>query len=249
MRRLLHLSDLHFGPKLDRRLVDSLLAAALDLRPHVIVISGDLTQRARRAQFAEAAEFIKRLPAPVLAVPGNHDLPLYDFSTRLIQPLKRYRDHIFKNPNPVYEDSEIIVVGANTATRWRWKEGRLRRSQIEAIASALQGTEPDVFRVLTMHHPPVEGLWKFERAIGCKPDLILSGHLHRSAVARHDSGVVLLSAGTATSTRLRGGCANAFNFVELESSGTARHARISTHTWTGAKFETESAGEYPLPRA
>ena len=116
MRRIAHISDLHFGAE------DSVVAADLldDLsrqRPDLVVVSGDLTQRARRGQFEAARAYLDQIAAPKVIVPGNHDLPLYDFVRRIVSPLGRYFRYINPELNPMFQDEEIAVVGVNTAPR------------------------------------------------------------------------------------------------------------------------------------
>ncbi|MEJ7616545.1 MAG: metallophosphoesterase [Pyrinomonadaceae bacterium] len=93
MRTLIHLSDVHFG-RVDYSLIDPLVKFVNELRPHVVVVSGDLTQRARAAQFKEARAFLDRLPKPQVVVPGNHDVPLYNVFARFLKPLDNYRRYI-----------------------------------------------------------------------------------------------------------------------------------------------------------
>src|SRR5690349_11864946 len=108
MRTLVHLSDLHFG-RIDHGLVEPLRQAVIAAKPDLVAISGDFTQRARRAQFADARAFIASLNLRTLVVPGNHDIPLYDFAERLNPPLRRYRQYIAADLAPEYNDEEMVV--------------------------------------------------------------------------------------------------------------------------------------------
>src|SRR5215471_9311717 len=99
--RLAHLSDLHFGTE-DDAMVKRLLAELAALQPRLIVVSGDLTQRARRRQFAAARAFLDRLGAPHLVLPGNHDIPLYDVGRRIASPMGRYRQMITRELDPIH---------------------------------------------------------------------------------------------------------------------------------------------------
>jgi 3',5'-cyclic AMP phosphodiesterase CpdA len=87
MRTLIHLSDLHFG-RTDPEIIEPLVAQVHELKPDLVVVSGDLTQRARSSQFKEARAFLNMLPQPQLVVPGNHDVPLFNVAARLLQPLR-----------------------------------------------------------------------------------------------------------------------------------------------------------------
>src|SRR3954466_6156525 len=110
MRRLAHLSDLHFG-RVDPAAVDALLRSLEETRPDLVVVSGDFTQSARTQEFRAARAFLDRLPAPTLAVPGNHDLPQWDPLERLVGPYARYRRFIARELEPVWSDAELAVVG------------------------------------------------------------------------------------------------------------------------------------------
>src|SRR6266850_7144789 len=114
MRTLVHLSDLHFG-RVDERLIKPLIAAVTEINPDLVAVSGDLTQRARSAQFQEARQFLDALPQPQIVVPGNHDVPLYNVFSRFGRPLDKYRRYITEDMQPFYADDEIAVIGINTA--------------------------------------------------------------------------------------------------------------------------------------
>src|SRR3954471_15101812 len=106
MRKVVHLSDLHFG-RIDPALPPALAEAVAQAAPDLVVVSGDFTQRAREQEFIAAAEFLQTLPTPLLAVPGNHDVPLYDVLRRWLSPLGRYQRHITSDLAPFYRDEEI----------------------------------------------------------------------------------------------------------------------------------------------
>lgn len=223
-------------------MVEAILADVIEQKPDYALISGDFTQRARASQFEEAAAFLKRLPCPFIAIPGNHDIPLYHWPLRLLQPLRGYRRHINTDTNPILVDSEISVVGMNTVTRWRWKEGRVRESQIKAIRK-LWNENADSAHILMLHHPPSDGFMKMSKLLGEKPDLILSGHLHRGGATIHPDGPLLVAAGTAISNRLRGGLANAYNVIEV-TSGKPHVVRIETRAWNKKSFEPLSTQSF-----
>src|SRR5438045_6660149 len=128
MRTVVHVSDLHFG-RIDRTLVEPLIATIQALHPHVVAVSGDLTQRAREREFREARLFLDRLPSPQIVVPGNHDVPLHNVFKRFVDPLKVYRRCISDNLAPFYADEEIAMAGVNTERSLRWKGGRINSEQ------------------------------------------------------------------------------------------------------------------------
>ena len=127
MTRILHISDLHFGA-VNARLLEPLLALARHLQPDAIIVSGDLTQRARPEQFRDAAAFLARFGLPVLAVPGNHDAPLYNLPLRLFSPFSRYQKRMNAVLEPVLILPGAVLTGVNTANPLVWKAGRLRRA-------------------------------------------------------------------------------------------------------------------------
>src|SRR5947209_3581481 len=113
MRKIVHLSDLHFG-RIDERVVGPLAEVVRELRPSLVVVSGDLTQRARSSEFREARAFLDSLPRPQVVVPGNHDVPLWDVLARFSRPLEKFRRYISDDTEPLYEDEEMAVAGVNT---------------------------------------------------------------------------------------------------------------------------------------
>lgn len=220
MRTVVQLSDLHFGTTIADTLTP-LVRLLSDLAPDLVIISGDLTQRATSAQFIAARAYLERLPTPQLVVPGNHDVPLYDVVRRFLSPLGRYRTHIATELDPVFLDDEIAVVGLNTARSLTFKGGRIGEKQLTAATSFLAPIAPHVARIVVAHHPldvpvglsGVEIVRGAERAITALArhdvDLYLSGHLHlthTASTAKYVTGyeAPMLVAGTAVSTRARG---------------------------------------------
>ena len=222
MRMIAHLSDLHFGME-DGRIAERLLEDLNGMDPSVVVISGDLTQRARKRQFEAAGAFIRRIMAPCLVVPGNHDIPLYDVIRRALTPLRRYKHDITADLNPVFEDDELIVLGVNTARAATFKNGRISAAQIKMLADRLCSAGSHLFKVLVTHHPflpPLDnpyaalvgrGALAAEALEPCGLDLLLAGHYHRDYTGdlqSHDitvkRSIIVAQAGTAISKRTRG---------------------------------------------
>lgn len=253
MRLLAHLSDLHFG-RVDDAIVEALVADVARAKPHLVVVSGDLTQRARRAEFEAARRFLARLPAPLLCVPGNHDVPLYDVARRFLSPLTRYQQAIAQDLCPRWQDDELAVLGLNTARSLTWKDGAVSDDQLALVRSWGRETLPGHFRVLVTHHPflPPEARPK-ERIVGgagralraaeeAGVELLLAGHLHEGytgdARAHHVTlgrSILVAQAGTATSTRRRGEV-NTYNLITID--GAAARVGIEVRGWNGASFET-----------
>lgn len=194
MRTIAHISDLHFG-RTDPTVVDGLLAELAASRLDLVVVSGDFTQGARTHEFRQAQAFLARLPAPWIAVPGNHDISPYHLVQRFFDPFRRYRRYIAAETEPVWHDDEIAVIGLNSARRMamelNWANGRFGRSQIARLGERLGSLPRHLFRIVVAHHPllPPPGApemrvaGRAEEMLACcrslDVGLALAGHLHR----------------------------------------------------------------------
>lgn len=233
MRTLVHLSDLHFG-KVDPALLDPLRELVHKIAPQVVVVSGDLTQRAKSEQFEQAKAWLDTLPGPQIIVPGNHDISLYNVFRRFLQPLTRYKRYITDDLDPIYVDEEIAVLGVNTARSLTFKDGRVNKEQIASIKEQFAQVDPKLVKIIVTHHPfdlpeteddddLVDRAPMAMKAFAeCGVDLLLSGHMHTSHSANtadryriSDFAALVVQAGTATSTRGRGEV-NSFNVVRVE---------------------------------
>lgn len=234
MRTLVHLSDLHFG-RVETRTLEPLSRLIGSLEPHVVVVSGDLTQRARRRQFRDARAFLDTLPRPQIVVPGNHDIPLVNVWRRFASPLEGFRSIIARDVEPFYLDEEIAVMGFNTARSLTWKAGRLNEEQLEKARARLAPLPSSLVKIVVTHHPfdvppggdenDVVGRSRLAMAVfaAAGADVFLSGHLHVSHTARtadrypiEGRSALVIHAGTAVSTRQRGE-GNSFNVLRLEA--------------------------------
>jgi 3',5'-cyclic AMP phosphodiesterase CpdA len=245
MRTIVHLSDLHFG-RVNAQVLPPLIDTITRINPDLVAVSGDLTQRARSYQFAEARAFLDRLPQPQLVVPGNHDVPLHNVFARFAQPLTKYRRYITSDLRPFYRDEEIAVLGVNTARSLTIKNGRINRGQLAWMRERLSDLAPEVVRIVVTHHPfdlPAghnerdlvgRARMAMETLAGCGADVFLAGHLHvshtthsatRYQIKGHSALVV--QAGTATSDRGRGE-ANSFNVVRIDRT----HIAVERYAWS-----------------
>jgi 3',5'-cyclic AMP phosphodiesterase CpdA len=257
VRTIAHVSDLHFGRE-DPRAAEALLADLAALSPSVVAVSGDLTQRARVREFAKARAYLARVAAPLVVVPGNHDVPLFDVLRRFARPLERYRAFIAPDLEPVFADDELVVVGISTARSLTWKGGRISFEQMERVRRLVCGQGPERLRVLVAHHPfsppatsPRERLvGRASQALaafgGCGLDLVLTGHLHRGFAGGFPAGghtvgrtVLGLHAGSAISRRLRGE-ANSYNLVRSAD----RRLEVELRAFTGIGFEAVRSARF-----
>lgn len=253
MKIVAHISDLHFG-RIDPAVVEGLHAALRACRPDLVVVSGDLTQRARTRQFLAARDFLDRLALPYLVVPGNHDIPAYDLLARFTRPLGRYRRYIVDQLYPIHCDDEIAAFGLNTArplvAHWNWAHGSLSHGQLARAGVVLGSLPAGLFKIVVTHHPflpPPDAprtrlVGRAGRALEVFKqhgvDLLLAGHLHRSYsgdVASHhamiEHSILVIQAATATSTRLRNE-PNAFNLLTIDGGRLG----LTVWGWTGTAF-------------
>jgi 3',5'-cyclic AMP phosphodiesterase CpdA len=248
MRKLIHISDIHFG-KADYAIAGRLREKIVEIAPDLLVVSGDLTQRARSRQFIEARRFLDSLPGPQIVVPGNHDIPMHNPFARFLTPLDKYKKYITEDLEPFFMDQELAVIGINTARSLTIKDGRINEKQVAAIRARMCALDDKMFKAVVTHHPfdLPEGFDEGDivdnaetampQIADCGADVFLSGHLHVSHIAHTANryklptgrNALVIQAGTATSTRVRGEV-NSFNLIEFE------HPRL-----TVKRFECEHA--------
>jgi 3',5'-cyclic AMP phosphodiesterase CpdA len=256
MARIAHLSDIHFGAH------DPTIVAATEVwlhehAPDLLIISGDFTQRARIGQFREASDYLTRLRAfgfPILVVPGNHDVPLYDVVTRFAAPLDRYRKYIAEDLMPWFENDEVAVLGVNTARSLTIKSGRINHDQIAVIESRFSAVAPHKTRILVTHHPlyamPIGEGDELSEAVGRHRDattavcragvhIALAGHFHRTyaesarKMVERAGSTLVIQAGTATSTRLRNSELQSFNWIHAHRND---EVELQVVAWDGTAF-------------
>lgn len=264
MARIAHLSDIHFGAH-DPRIVDAATAWLEEHRPDLVIISGDLTQRARVEQFRAASAWLNGLRAAglkLLVIPGNHDIPLYDLIRRFAAPLDRYKRYISLDLCPWYEDDEVAILGLNTARSLTIKDGRINHDQMDMLRERFASVASAKTRILVTHHPlfamPIGRGGELSEAVGQHDDavraaseagvhLALAGHFHRTyaqaarKMVEKAGGALIIQAGTATSTRLRNAEPQSFNWLHVR-----RHdeVEIQVIVWDGAGFQRASHVEY-----
>lgn len=248
----LHMSDPHFGTE-QPLVVEALARLAQAQSPALVILSGDITQRAKRSEFNAARRFIDRLNIPArLVIPGNHDIPLFQLGARLLTPYGRYCRAFGTDLEPVYETAELLVIGVNTTRRYRHIEGEVSRAQINRVASRLRQASKAQLRIVVTHQPvhvthaedEKNLLNGHEEAIrrwaDAGADLILGGHIHRPYVSGlHEQladvprRVWAVQAGTALSSRIRFDAGNSINLIRY-GLATPRHCIVERWDYDGA---------------
>ncbi|HEX4506614.1 MAG TPA: metallophosphoesterase [Alphaproteobacteria bacterium] len=253
MTVIAHISDLHFGAH-DPAVVAGLTAELNADPPDLVAISGDLTQYARRSEFAQARQFIDGLKSPVLAVPGNHDLTAFNLPERFSSPYGRWTAAIGPEIEPTWTDGTVAVLGVNTTHRggyhWDWSRGRVARRDMPHLLNRLAAVPTGLARIVVAHHPllaaedrpkmVLAGRAKQTLAALDQSDvrLVLSGHAHY-VYSRFSlpggAGPLVVQCGTTTSNRLRGD-PNAYNRITVERDAPPV---VEPRVWTGSRFRPE----------
>lgn len=260
MARIAHLSDIHFGAN-DPTIVAATIDWLKERQPDLVIISGDLTQRARERQFRDAAAYLQALRQNglrLLVIPGNHDVPLYDVIRRFASPLGRYKRHISADLCPWVETDEAAILGINTARSLTIKDGRINTDQMQLVRQRFNGVAPDKTRILVTHHPlfklPIGQGNELSEAVGRHQDalqaindagihLTLAGHFHRTyaeaarKMVAEAGPTLVIQAGTATSTRLRNQEPQSFNWLHVERGN---RMELQVIVWNGQEFERAS---------
>jgi 3',5'-cyclic AMP phosphodiesterase CpdA len=224
---LLQVSDPHFGTE-RTPVVEALVVLAAQLCPDLVVLSGDITQRARAEQFSAARTVMDRLGAPLLALPGNHDLALFDLWSRFMRPYARYSSAFGSDLAPVFASHDLLVLGVNTTRARRHKDGEVSSGQIDAVAQRLRQATPEQLRVVVVHQPidvmreedVTNRLHNHEAAqqawAAAGADVVMGGHIHLPYVMPLPGlarPMWAVQAGTAVSSRVRSGVPNSVNVV------------------------------------
>ena len=261
MTLLVQISDTHFGTE-SAPVVDALVRMVVALAPSLVVLSGDITQRARPAQFRAAREFVERLQAPAtLVIPGNHDIALYNLASRLFSPYANHRRTFGHDLEPSFESDALLVVSVKTTRRWLHERGVVSGAQVERIARQLEAAQATQLRVVVTHQPVhvtrredrAELLRGHEHAVqrwaAAGADLILGGHSHLPFVRplhEHHAGLArrvwVVQAGTAVSSRLRHDAVNSVNVVR---SLTLDPRRCAVERWD---YEPHAQAFAPVDR-
>ncbi len=199
--RVLHVSDLHFGKRDDPTLPRAIATLVERVAPQLVIASGDLTHRGRRLEHEHAAGFLRGLGTPVVAIPGNHDIP-YSFPARFTSSWREF-ERQWETTEPVHTVDGIHVVGLNSVRPWRHQSGGIRNAQLDRAAARLREAPDGALRIVVLHHQMVGAPWRtrkkpvarrthvLARLVDCGAELILGGHIHQGAVCeRHEFEVI-----------------------------------------------------------
>jgi 3',5'-cyclic AMP phosphodiesterase CpdA len=259
--RLLHVSDLHAGTHEELPVEQALERLVQQVEPQLVVASGDLAHRGRRVDHERAAALLCRLGPPVLAVPGNHDVP--GTPGRFLRPWAEF-ERVWGTTEPVAAVAGLHVVGLNSVRPLRYQGGALSAKQLRRAAERLAAAEAGALRVAVLHHQLLGAPWRaahkrpvsrrnrvLSSLVAAGADLILTGHIHQSAVSeRHEfevSGdeahttVVAIAPGLGRPRPRRLGEARGVHLVEATDAAVAVH----TYLWSGGDWTLAAERRFP----
>lgn len=267
MSTIAQISDTHFGTERPE-VVTALSELLISMRPELVILSGDVTQRARRSQFDAARRFIDGFDRPTLVIPGNHDVPLINVFARLISPFAGYRRVFGNNLEPEFASNDLLAIGVNTVRPHRHKDGEVSDLQIERVCARLRRATDAQLRVVVTHQPVHvirekdigNLLINHERAIaawaGAGADLVLGGHIHLPYVRPLNtpsrglaSELWSVQAGTAVSTRIREGISNSFNVIRHDALSDRSMCVVEQWDYNEANGRFDPGGKTTVPLA
>jgi 3',5'-cyclic AMP phosphodiesterase CpdA len=260
----LHLSDLHYGAGDDAAIERGAPILVERFEPELVIASGDLSHRGREAQLASAARFLQALGRPVLAVPGNHDIP-YTFPGRFTHSFREF-ERKWETTEPTYSSDTLYVIGLNSVRPWRHQSGGIRSGQLMRAEERLREAKPSAFQVVVLHHHLIGAPWRSRKKpvarrnhvlaslVGAGADLILAGHIHQAAVSeRHEfeisrggeRGVVVsIAPGLGQPRPKRQGEARGLHVYEIEETSL----RVETYVWRDTDWGLTAERQFPRGR-
>ena len=267
MSTLVQISDPHFGTE-QPAVVAALFALVSHVKPVAAVLSGDITQRARRAQFAAAKRFIDQLGVPHwLAIPGNHDIPLFNVVARAFAPYGGFQRAFGTVLEPHLTCAGFQLIGVNTTRPSRHKDGEISKEQVERVARELRPAPADRVRIVVTHQPVhvlrskdahnrVHG---YHEAVmqwaAAGADIIMGGHIHLPYVAAlrdHFPALPrrcwIVQAGTAVSHRIRAKYPNSVNLVHYTPGSDQCRVERWDYEAASTSFRSVEARELDLDR-
>lgn len=256
MPTFVHISDIHFGRE-QPEVIEGWFKATAEIQPNIVIISGDLTQRATDEEYTAVQQFLKKLQLqwPYFVIPGNHDMSATDLPERFFKPWKKWQSYISPEVEPVLKAADYTLVGVNTARAagfyFDWSRGQISKSQITAVEHKFQGTAENSLKVLVAHHPfwlPDQSEYRdvvehrdaaIEAFHFAGIDLILSGHVHLP-YTQILQGVLIVHSGTTFSNRLKEGQSNSFNVIQANNE----QIKVVFMNWNGRQFQATEEREF-----
>jgi 3',5'-cyclic AMP phosphodiesterase CpdA len=260
----LHLSDLHYGAGDDAAIERGAPILIDRFAPELVIASGDLSHRGREGQLAGAARFLRALDRPVLAVPGNHDIP-YTFPARFTSSFREF-ERQWETTEPTYSSDSLHVIGLNSVRPWRHQSGGIRGRQLVRAEKRLREAKPTAFQIVVLHHHLIGAPWRSRKKpvarrnhvlgslVAAGADLILAGHIHQAAVSeRHEfeisrggeRGVVIsIAPGLGQPRPKRQGEARGLHVYEIEE----KFLRIETYVWRDTDWGLTAERQFPRGR-
>ena len=243
---VVHLSDTHFG-RHDDAAVDALRRCLGQLSVELVIVSGDITQRAHVSQFKKAKRFFNSLPSTeLICIPGNHDIPLFNLAARFFWPFYNYQKYLHRNLQPVYTSEKLWAVCLNTVLPSQHVSGRVSERQVEWVSQQLRSAPDSAIKAVVGHHPFAAVLqsdskniisganYALEQWSRAGLDLVLGGHIHFPFIAplnHHVGGLQgdpwIVQTGTATSTRVRNNAPNSFMNLQVGDE----HSDVYIQRW------------------
>jgi 3',5'-cyclic AMP phosphodiesterase CpdA len=259
--RALHVSDLHAGKHEAAGLADGLAALVDEIEPELVIATGDLSHRGRPEQLLHAKDLLDGLEAPVLAVPGNHDIP-YTFPARFTRTWAEF-ERAFGTIDPIYRSESLVVCGLDSVRPWRHQGGRLSAGRLAGVAGTLADAPPHALRVVALHHHLAGAPWRTSRKFPLKDrngalhalasagsELVLGGHIHQgTTVERHEieatsgSGSLVLATapGLGRPRPHRLGEAQGVHVYEWDDERLV----VITRIWDGSQFRPTARRAFP----
>ena len=264
MTRVLHVSDLHFGTHEDPQMERAVAALVESARPELLIASGDLTHRGERDQHERAARFLRSFELPLLAIPGNHDIP-YTFPARFTSPWQEF-ERIWETTEPLYRSDGLFVLGLNSVRPWRHQSGALRREQLRKACETLADAPEDAFKIVAFHHHLVGAPWRSRKKpvsdrnrvlatlVDSGAELVLAGHIHQAAVSERRefevthgdvrAVVVSIAPGLGQPRPNRRGEARGLHVYEIETGSLS----VATYIWRDDDWGLTAVRRFPRGR-
>jgi 3',5'-cyclic AMP phosphodiesterase CpdA len=258
---VLHLSDLHYGAGDDDAIERGATALVERFEPELVIASGDLSHRGREDQLARASRFLRNLGPPVLAIPGNHDIP-YTFPARFTKSFREFELQ-WQTTEPTYSSPTLHVIGLNSVRPWRHQSGGIRTSELLRAEERLREAAAGAFQIVVLHHHMIGAPWRSRKKpvarrnkvlgalVAAGADLIVAGHIHQAAVSeRHEfeisrggepGAVVSVAPGLGQPRPKRQGEARGVHVYEVEDA----LLRVQTYIWRGVDWALTATRLFP----